>query len=173
VGGEETKVTVKDKVWLLSKPLCEGLGLELVDIEYKKQGKTRHLRVLVDKVGGVSAEDLRALSLELSPLLDLEDFIPQRYILDVSSPGVERPLNRIEDFERFLGRRAAVSLFEPMGSVKKFEGRISKVLSSDGGLSVVFELSGGEQIDVPFSRIGRARLRWTTEELLSGIARNL
>jgi len=162
---------VADKAWVLTEPVCAELGLELVDVSYKKRGEKWFLMVSADKAGGIAVADLRELSIQLDPLLDIEDFIPHKYTLEVSSPGVMRPLRSPDDFERFCGQKAKVMLSEMIGRRKRFVGIIRGVNRSDGEIVIVFELSSGEQLEAPFDRIQRANLYYTTKELLAGINR--
>ncbi len=162
---------VADKAWVLTEPVCAELGLELVDISYRKRGEMWFLMVSADKAGGVSVADLKELSIQLDPLLDIEDFIPHEYVLEVSSPGVMRPLRSPDDFERFRGQKAKVFLSEMVGRRKRFVGRIQGVNRSNGGVVIVFELSSRERLEAPFDRIQQANLYYTTKELLAGIDR--
>jgi len=162
---------VADKAWALTEPVCAELGLQLVDVDFGKRGSRWFLTVLADKVGGVTVADLRELSAQLDPLLDIEGFIPHQYVLEVSSPGVMRPLKRIDDFERFNGQKAKVFLSEMVGNRMKFVGRIEGVIQRDDRVAVVFELSSKEQLEVPFDLIRRANLYYTTKELLAGVDR--
>ena len=162
---------VADKVWALTEPVCTELGLELIDVSYKNRGDRWFLTISADKAGGVTAADLRELSAQLDPLLDIEDFIPHKYTLEVSSPGVMRPLRSPDDFERFCGQKAKVFLSEMIGRRKRFVGRIQGVNRSNGDVVIVFELSSRERLEAPFDRIQRANLYYTTKELLPGVDR--
>lgn len=163
---------VADKARALVEPICVELDLELVDVEYRKKGKRWLLTVLVDKAGGITVDDLRRLSKQLDPLLDIEDFVPHKYTLDVSSPGVDRPLNRPEHFRQFVGKKARVVLSEIVENRRRFEGKIEGVAVQNGWASITFELSSGERLEVPFEHIRRAHLYYTTQELMAGVGRN-
>ena len=162
---------VADKAWALTEPVCAELGLQLVDVDFRKRGNKWFLTILADKVGGVTVADLSELSARLDPLLDIEDFVPHEYVLEVSSPGVLRPLKGTDDFERFSGQKAKVFLSEMVGNRKKFAGRIQGVIQRDDRVVVVFELSSEEQLEVPFDLIRQANLYYTTKELLAGVDR--
>lgn len=93
-------------------PLVERKQFELVDVEYVKEGGNWYLRAYIDKEGGITIDDCEVISRELSDLLDREDFIPDAYILEVSSPGLGRQLKKNKDFERNLGKEVEVKLYK-------------------------------------------------------------
>ncbi len=100
------KGNVAQRVWELSEPLAKELNLSLWDVQFVKEGADWFLRVFIDKEGGVSIDDCVDMTHALSPVLDKEDPIPQEYMLEVSSPGLERKLTRPEHFAAFVGRRS-------------------------------------------------------------------
>ncbi len=108
----------------LAAPLADQLGLELVDVEYKKEGGSWYLRVFIDKKGGVTLDDCQALSRELDSALDSRDPIQHTYILEVSSPGIERPLKTIEDFMRFRGSMVKIITFKSQEGKKEHTGHL-------------------------------------------------
>ena len=134
--------------------VAQSLGLEVVDVEWKV-GRDRFLRVYIDKPEGVSHKDCEAISNQLSVLLDVEDLIPgqQHYILEVSSPGLDRKLTKPAEFERFTGRLARISTIEPVENQKFFEGRLAGV----AGGKVQIEVQG-RVIAVPMEGIRKANL---------------
>ena len=89
-------------------PVVEDLGLELVDIEYQREGRGWVLRIFLDKENGITLDDCAEASREISTLLDVEDVVPHAFNLEVSSPGIERPLKKLADFERFNGKTAKI-----------------------------------------------------------------
>ena len=95
-------------------PLVAKNNFELVDVEYVKEGATWYLRAYIDKEGGITIEDCEIISRELSELLDREDFIPDAYILEVSSPGLGRQLKKDKDFARSIGKEVEVKLYKAM-----------------------------------------------------------
>lgn len=111
---------------------ADGEGLEVVDVEYLREGSTWILRVYIDKQGatgdgregGVNFADCTAMTRQLSALLDVNDLIPNAYRLEVSSPGADRPLTKPAHFERFSGRRAKVKMARALEGRRKFQGRI-------------------------------------------------
>ena len=112
----------------LLMPVVEDLGYEFVGIEYSTNPKNRLLRLYIDcPETGVDVDDCETVSREVSAVLDVEEPIPEHYTLEVSSPGVERPLFSAEHFCRFLGETAAVRMHAPQDGRRKFKGRIVRV----------------------------------------------
>ena len=100
----------------------EQNGFELVDVEYVKEGGSWYLRAYIDKPGGITVDDCEIVSRSLSDLLDREDFIKDAYILEVSSPGLGRPLKKDKDFERSMGERVEIRLYRALDHRKEYEG---------------------------------------------------
>ena len=105
-------------------PLVEKNGFELVDVEYVKEGANWYLRAYIDKAGGITVDDCETVSRELSDLLDVEDFIPEAYILEVSSPGLGRQLKKEKDFKRSIGEEVEVKLYK---GIELFDEKGKKV----------------------------------------------
>jgi ribosome maturation factor RimP len=102
-------------------------GLEVVEIDFKGGGKSRMLRIFIDKPGGVTHQDCADLSREVGAILDVEDVVPGgSYVLEVSSPGLDRALRRPADYERFTGSRVKLTTREPIAGNRFFEGRLEK-----------------------------------------------
>ncbi len=116
------RTDIQKKVEELAAPIIKEAGCELVDIEYIKEGPNWYLRVYVDKNGGVTVDDCQRISEILSELLDRVDPIDHSYVLEVSSPGVDRPLKTQRDYEHFTGREIDVKLYSPMNGKKKYSG---------------------------------------------------
>ncbi|ADD02455.1 protein of unknown function DUF150 [Thermoanaerobacter mathranii subsp. mathranii str. A3] len=108
----------------LVTPILEKNNFELVDVEYKKEGNNWYLRVYIDKEGGITLDDCQLVSEYLSDRLDEVDPIEHSYILEVSSPGLDRPLKKPRDFERNIGKEIEISLYSPIDKRKKFEGEL-------------------------------------------------
>ena len=117
-----TKRRIEDIVTELVMPIVDTLSFDLVDVEFLKEGTNWYLRVYIDKSGGIAIDDCQAVSNKLSNILDEVDPIKQSYILEVSSPGLERPLKKDSDFERFKGEEVKVRLFQPLNGKKIYEG---------------------------------------------------
>lgn len=116
------KRRVVDIVRDIALPFCEENKFELVDVEFVKEGSVRYLRLTVDKEEGITLDDCSLLSKFLNKKLDSIDPIEENYLLEVTSPGVERELKRDVDFERFKGSKVNVKLFSPIEGEKVFDG---------------------------------------------------
>jgi ribosome maturation factor RimP len=114
-----------DHVRAIAERVAASLALEIVEIELRGGGKSRMLRIFIDKPGGVTHEDCANLSREVSTILDVEDAVPGgSYVLEVSSPGLDRKLCRPADFERFQGSRVKLTTKDPVNGNRHFEGRL-------------------------------------------------
>lgn len=146
---EEIITKIRD----LTLPFTDQMGLELVDIEYKAGGN--FLRVFIDRPGkGVSMDDCSKLSRLLSSELDVNDPISHHYNLEVSSPGLDRPLKKEEDFVRHSGKLAKIILSQPQNGQNTFTGRIGEV--QNGMVKVIIE--NMESVWLPFSQMKKAHL---------------
>ncbi len=158
---------VARRVHELALAITDRLGVELVDVEIAGEGVRTVVRVLVDREGGVSVEECARVSEMLSRQLDLEDPFQHRYTLEVSSPGLDRPLKRAGDFDRFAGRMAELVTSQPVEGQRRFVGRL-------GGLQagrVVLHLPDGRDLKVPLAEVAEARLRVDPEEILRDLRR--
>jgi len=120
---------VREEVRRLAAPLAEEAGYELVDVEHAFQGRHRIVRVLLDKPGGITVGDCAQFSRRLSDCMDMNQVIASSYQLEVSSPGLERPLKTLEAVARFAGRLASVTTLEPLDGRRHWEGTL---LDPDG-----------------------------------------
>lgn len=123
-------------------PILEEFGFEMVDVEYVKEGSNWYLRAYIDKPGGITINDCETVSRRFSDLLDEEDFIKDPYILEVSSPGLGRPLKKERDFQRSVGERIEVHTYKAINKNKIFIG-ILKAYDAD---SVTIETEDGEEL---------------------------
>ncbi|SFX35225.1 ribosome maturation factor RimP [Thermoactinomyces sp. DSM 45891] len=140
----------------LVTPALEELQLEVVEVEYKKEGSNYFLRVFIDKTdeGRVDLDDCARASGCISALLDEHDPVPgAEYILEVSSPGAERPLKKENDYQKSIGKNVFVSTYEPIDGTKAFEGVLKEV--SVDYLTVDVQ---GKEIEIPRSKVAKARL---------------
>lgn len=112
----------EQKTEQLLTPIVEEYRFELVDVEYVKEGSTWYLRSYIDKPGGISIDDCEKVSRRLSDLLDQEDFIEDAYIMEVSSPGLGRPLKKEKDFRRSLGEEVEIRTYRMIDKQKEFTG---------------------------------------------------
>ena len=106
-------------------PVIEANHFELVDVEFVKEAGTRYLRLYIDKEGGITIDDCELVSRAFGDLLDQEDFIEESYILEVSSPGLGRPLKKEKDFLYFMGEKIEVKLFRPLEGSNNWVGRLT------------------------------------------------
>ena len=121
-------------------PIVEGEGFELVDVEYVKEAGTWYLRGYIDKTGGITVNDCEAVSRIFSDKLDKDDFIEDSYIMEISSPGLDRPLKKEKDFKRSLGKAVEIRTYRPIDKQKEFYGILdsyddnSVTIDEDGNL---------------------------------------
>ncbi|UAT31853.1 ribosome maturation factor RimP [Bacillus badius] len=148
---------VVETVEQLVKPITEELDLELVDIEYVKEGKNWFLRVYIDKEAGVDIEECGMVSERLSEKLDETDPIPYNYFLEVSSPGAERPLKKMKDYERAIGKRVHVKTYEPIDGEKTFEGTLLSFEQEELVVEYLMK-TRKKQVVIPLDKIAKARL---------------
>lgn len=138
----------------LLEPAVVALGCELVGIEYQPSGKHSLLRIYIDKPGGVTVDDCSAVSYQVSGLLDVEDPVPGQYTLEVSSPGLDRPLFQAQDFERFAGHEVKLRTRFPIEGQRNFRGLLQGVQEQQ----VVIEEQDGKRVSLPLEQVEQARL---------------
>lgn len=129
------------KTEALIQPIVDEKGFELVDVEYVKEGSNWYLRAYVDKPGGITINDLESVSRQLSDRLDEEDFISDAYILEVSSPGLGRPLKKDKDFDRNIGNEVEIHLYRAIDGQKQYVG----LLKSYSKEAIVIENEDGSE----------------------------
>jgi ribosome maturation factor RimP len=141
------------RVWELAIPLAQAEGMEIVDIEFRHEGHRggRVLRLYMDKEGGPNVDDLSRVSRQLSEALDVQDTIDGTYTLEVSSPGINRPLRKPEHFGRFVGKRIRIRTRDLIDGRRSFLGILDEV----GGNSVCLTQEG-KQYWIPFSMIEKS-----------------
>lgn len=144
---------VTQKVEALIAPIIQEHGLELVDVEYVKEGAHWYLRLYIDKEEGVDLDDCTNISHAVSALLDRNDPIPQAYMLEVSSPGLQRPLKKDEDFVRFQGKLIHIRTQEPYQGYQEFTGYLVGLVNDE----IVLEYEE-EKIEVPRNIVEKANL---------------
>jgi ribosome maturation factor RimP len=138
-------------------PILDDKNLELVDIEYVKEGKNWFLRIYIDKDGGIDISECGEVSELLSEKLDEVDPIKEAYFLEVSSPGVERPIKTLEDFAKSIGKNVYVKLFEPIEGEKSYEGVL--IDFKDDVATIEYKVkTRKKQVEIPFEKIAKARL---------------
>jgi len=141
------------RVWEIVAPLAASEGMEIVDIEFRPEGSRggRVLRLYLDKEGGPNVDELSRVSRQLSELLDTDAAIEGAYTLEVSSPGVNRPLKRREHFARFIGKRIRVRTREMINGRRSFLGILEEVLDDHVAL-----MQDGVRVQIPFSIIEKS-----------------
>ncbi len=135
--------------------MTSGREFDLVDVELKRAGGDQLVRLYVDKPGGIGLDELQSVSEEVSSILDAEDPIGGPYTLEVSSPGLDRPLKTEADYRRFVGSLARVSSYEPVEGRRHWMGRI--VSCEDGFVTLALEKEG-VSARVPFAKVSHGRL---------------
>lgn len=156
-----------DHVRELAERVARSCGLEIFDVQFRREASGWVLRVVIDRAGpadtqakpgapgdSVGVDDCRKVSGDLSALLDVEDAIDRAYTLEVSSPGLDRPLRNAGDYDRFRGRLAQVVTCEPVEGQTHFRGRLEGVDAGD----VVLAFPNGRQVRVPLALVSRGRL---------------
>jgi len=138
----------------LVRPIVDSEGMELVETEFVREGGQWYLRVYIDKNDGVKLDDCEQISRQISAVIDLENLISQPYVLEVSSPGLTRPLKRERDYKRFVGQLIEFFTEIPFEGKRKFVG---KLVGCEEGVAT-FELQGGRVVTLPLSSITRAHL---------------
>jgi ribosome maturation factor RimP len=141
------------KLTNLLKPLVEDLGYEFVGMEQRKDPGHPALVIYIDRPEGIAVEDCERVSREAAALLDVEDPISGSYSLEISSPGLDRPLFTLEQFEQFAGAVAQVSLYAPLEGRRRFKGEI--LGAADGTVTLALD---GEEIQLEMANIAKARL---------------
>ena len=126
MGKKESTTDIAQRLIL---PILEELGLELWDVRFEKEGSGWFLRYFIDKDGGINIQDCETVSRRVEACLDAEDPIPQSYVLEISSPGIERQLVKDWHFERYTGHQVAVRLIRPVDGLRDFAGALK---SKDG-----------------------------------------
>ncbi|MCY8565011.1 ribosome maturation factor RimP [Bacillus sonorensis] len=148
---------VIDTVSEMVQPILDNLQLELVDIEFVKEGQNWFLRVFIDSDDGVDIEECAKVSEALSEKLDEADPIKQNYFLEVSSPGAERPLKKEADFRKALGKNVYIKTYEPIEDNKEFEGTLSAFDGETVEVTVTIR-TRQKRINIPYEKIAKARL---------------
>ena len=126
-----------ERVGEIAARVASSSGLEIVDVEFRGGGKSRMLRITIDRPGGVTHEDCANVSREVSTILDVEDAVSGSYLLEVSSPGLDRKLSRPAEFERYVGSLVKLTVREPINGSRHFEGRLES--AHDGHITMSLE----------------------------------
>jgi len=146
--------TVAERVWAVAEPLVTHEGLEIVDVEFRRESRGTVLRLYLDRcggVGGVSLDDLTRVSRQLGDVLDVHNAVPGSYQLEVSSPGINRRLRRPDHFQRYLGKKVRVRTAGPLDGRRAFMG-VLEAVDADG---IVVETADGTHA-IRFAEIAQA-----------------
>ena len=145
---------ITDQVAAFAKPVVEGFGCELWDVEYVREGSERYLRLYIDKDGGIDIDDCEKIHRAMDPILDEKDPIAESYHFEVCSAGLERPLKRASDFEKFMDSPVLVKLYRPRNGLKELPGILRGY--EDGRVTLE---AGKETITFEKSEVALVRLR--------------
>ena len=156
----------EDRVRAIAERVAATSGLEVVEIELRGGGKSRMLRIFLDKPAGVTHEDCALFSREFGTILDVEDVVPGgSYVLEVSSPGLDRKLNRAADYERFAGSKVKLMTRQPVNGNRHFEGRLESF--RDGRLTLDLSearkkrrpaLDASQKVEIELANVEKANL---------------
>src|SRR6188474_2183998 len=155
------EASVVERVRPVAARVAASHGLEIFDVQYRREAAGMVLRIQIDRPGpaataedSVSVDDCAVVSRDLSAVLDVEDIVPTAYTLEVSSPGLDRPLRTVDDFRRFAGRRAKLVMREAVDGQRFFKGRLGGIENND----VLIDADDGRRHRVPVGVITRAHL---------------
>jgi ribosome maturation factor RimP len=140
----------------IAESLLPEFGMEMVDVEFRFERGRWTLRVFIDKEGGVSIDDCASVSRELGDLVEAENIIDHPYVLEVSSPGLDRPLRKEQDFIRSIGKLIKVEMARPVNKRKNFTGRLAHV--EDGMVRLLVD--DADLFELPIGEIKRARIKY-------------
>jgi len=155
----QATVPYREKIERLLLPVIEAEDMELVDVECLRMKSRWLVRIYVDKEGGVTLDDCARVSHQVGDILDVHDMPPGSFILEVSSPGLDRPLVRDGDFSKALGRRIRVRLREKKEGSRNFHGRLIDFTGEEGGKILVLDVDG-KIVHLPREGIAKANLEY-------------
>lgn len=147
--------SIVEKIDKIADKAAKENGVEFVHSEVVGNRGQRTVRIYIDKPEGVTIDDCSNVSRSMESVIDAEDFIPSAYVLEVSSPGLDRPLFKLDDFIRFVGKKAKVKTVEPIAGQANFNGSIEAV----EGTEIVFEDRTNGAVRIPFEKVEKANLK--------------
>ena len=148
------KKSIEATIETMVAEITDPRNFEIVDVEYVKEAGEYYLRIFLDKEGGISLTDCEEVSRALSEVLDAKDPIKENYFLEVSSPGLDRPLKKDKDFVRYAGRDVEIKLYKPWNGSKQFEGELVG-LTEDNNIRVIID---GNEVDFTKKEVALIRL---------------
>ncbi len=148
---------IVNKVTEILKPIAERRKIKIVDITYKRKGSTMVLRILLDKIDGITIDECSQVNNELSEVVDKENVMDEHYVLEVSSPGIDRPMKTDEDFQQALNKYIKVTTYAPIDGKNVFIGKLLGICES----TIVVEDNEGISTEIPREKIAKARLEIT------------
>ena len=154
---------IRDRVFALIEPVLEDTGYELVEVEYLSMHGRWILRLYIDKEGGVTIDDCVDVSRELGDIIEVKEIIDHEYVLEVSSPGLNRPLRKEKDFIRVIGSRIKLKMSRDLNGQKNFTGRLK-----DCRDRTVFLETGGDIVELPFDDIEKSNLEYDFNDNKAG-----
>jgi len=156
--------TLIEQLSAIVVPILETMSMELVDLEYKHEGRDWFLRIFIDKEGGVTLDDCADVSREVGAVLEVEDLVRTAYRLEVSSPGIDRPLKKVKDFERFAGRLVKLKTYESLDPDQRGHARktfVGILLGIENGLVRIEQTDKkGGVVEFPLEGIAKANLEY-------------
>lgn len=156
--------SIEEQIQSIAKGIAEENNLELVHAEIAGTKRNPAVRIFIDKEGGVTIEDCSDFSRKIEAVLDADDLIPTAYVLEVSSPGLERELYSLQDFVKFSGSLAKVKTNQPINGQKNFRGKIVSVR----GEEIIFSDKTSGEVSFPYNTVTKANLEIDLEEELKG-----
>jgi ribosome maturation factor RimP len=144
---------ILDRVSVIAEPIVSNEGMELVEVEYRRESKGWVLRLYIDKERGVTLDDCTRISQEVGRSLDVEDFISTPYTLEVSSPGLARPLKKEKDFLKYRNHMIKVKTFNPIENRRQFKGKLLGVSENRIAIEIDREI-----FHIPLSNVAKANL---------------
>jgi len=153
----DNSVAYRGKIRQLIEPVVESEGMEIVDVECLKMKFRWLVRIYIDKEGGVTIDDCSEISKQAGDILDVYDVIPGSYTLEVSSPGLDRPLTRDKDFIKYRGSAVRIKTSEKLDGAKNFHGMLVDYLQEDGRKTLIVDVSG-KSFHIPRDLVAKAHL---------------
>jgi ribosome maturation factor RimP len=138
----DKSITYREKIMQLIEPVIESEGMEIIDLECLKMKYRWLVRIYIDKEGGVTIADCSEISKQAGDILDVYDVLPGSYTLEVSSPGLDRPLTRDKDFIKYRGSTVRIKTAEKLDGVKNFHGKLNDYLDENGEKTLIVDVSG-------------------------------